>query len=806
MRTNGAHRRAGRELFRAVSVAPRAARGRSAAATPILWRVNREQLVAGLRRHFGHAEFRPGQEPAVAAAVAGRDVLLVMPTGAGKSLCYQLPALLDEQALTVVVSPLVSLMQDQVERLGERAELVNSQRTPAQNAASLERALSGEARLLYVAPERFWTPGFGERLKGRVGLFVVDEAHCVSQWGHDFRPEYFRLGEVARRLGARSIFAATATATPRVAVDIVRRLGLRSPVRITTGFERPNLSYDVVTVRDERARRRALGALLREPGALPAIVYSGTRKRTEETAARLERELGLPVRPYHAGMEREERAEAQSAFMAGELPVVVATNAFGMGVDKADVRTVVHEAVPSSLEAYYQEAGRAGRDGRPARCVLLASGQDKGLHVHFIQSSESDEGRRVGWANFRAVWGWVEGEGCRREGLLRHFGDRGEPRAEGRCCDRCDGPLEVAELVAAEAQAVPAGAGEDQSGRRSARRAVPVEPGYAEREAAREAIIEVVRAATPAVGRTRAVEILRGGRSKVVRKYGYDELPGYGSLADWRAEELLGEVDALLEAGVLRSTGGRFPKLALAGTNGDGGGPRDVGSGDSGSDAPEPAVQSRASAGGRGAGLRVAVLASGTGTNLQAILDRVHGRDGIEVVAVASDKPNALALERARRAGVETAVFRAADYPDREARDEALGDWLEERGVELLVLAGYMQILSPPFVRRFERRTINVHPALLPSFPGLDAIGQALQHGVRVTGVTVHFVDEGVDTGPILLQRAVPVPEDRDRDRLEEAIHAVEHELLPQAIRLIAAGRVSFDPDNPRVVRIAPEE
>lgn len=205
-------------------------------------------------------------------------------------------------------------------------------------------------------------------------------------------------------------------------------------------------------------------------------------------------------------------------------------------------------------------------------------------------------------------------------------------------------------------------------------------------------------------------------------------------------------------------------------------------------------------------GLRVAVLASGTGTNLQAILDSVHGRNGIEVVAVGSDKPTAQALARAQAAGVATAVFRAADYPDREARDAAIAEWLTERGVELIVLAGYMQLLSPGFIRRFAARIINVHPALLPSFPGLDAIGQALAHGVRVTGVTVHFVDEGVDTGPILLQRAVPIPESRDRAALEDAIHAVEHELLPEAVRLIADGRVSFDPVNPRLVLIAPAD
>jgi phosphoribosylglycinamide formyltransferase 1 len=198
---------------------------------------------------------------------------------------------------------------------------------------------------------------------------------------------------------------------------------------------------------------------------------------------------------------------------------------------------------------------------------------------------------------------------------------------------------------------------------------------------------------------------------------------------------------------------------------------------------------------------RVGVLASGTGTNLQAILDTVHGREAT-VVAVASDKPDARALERARRAGIETASFPPGDYADREARDAAIGDWLEGVHTELIVLAGYMQLLSPRFVRRFENRIVNVHPALLPAFPGLDAIGQALEHGARVTGVTVHFVDEGVDSGPILLQRAIPIPADRDRATLEEEIHAVEHELLPEAVRLIAAGRVGFDPANPRLVEV----
>jgi len=350
---------------------------------------------------FGLDAFRPGQREAVEAVLAGRDCLVVMPTGGGKSLCYQLPALAD-RGLVVVVSPLIALMADQLRRLtgaGVKATMLASGMPEGHNSQALRQIGGGEAQLVLAAPERFASGAFRAALARRkVALFVVDEAHCVAEWGHDFRPDYLRLSGAIESLspdspaGARPpVMAATATATPRVAKEIAWRLGLRDWVSIHSGFDRPNLAFEVVGLEGEGAMARKRAALLHvlgDPEARPAIVYCGTRRDTEAVAAMITEE-GISTVAYHAGMAPEARRRSQDAFMEGGADVVVATNAFGMGVDKADVRTVAHWALPTSLEAYYQEAGRAGRDGGAARALLLAARMDLGRLISFINGRET---------------------------------------------------------------------------------------------------------------------------------------------------------------------------------------------------------------------------------------------------------------------------------------------------------------------------------------------------------------------------------------------------------------------------------
>jgi ATP-dependent DNA helicase RecQ len=344
-----------------------------------------------LLAHFGLDAFRPGQREVVAAALQGRDSLVVMPTGGGKSLCYQLPGIASDE-LTVVVSPLIALMADQYRRLllgGHPAAMIASGMDGDAAARALADVREGRARIVLCSPERFASSTFLAALAQRkVGLFAVDEAHCVSEWGHDFRPDYLRLRGVIERLGSPTVMACTATATEQVAQEISARLGLRDPYVMRAGFDRPNLSFDVIALDGPGTRARKhmlLSMALADPANRPAIVYCGTRREVEEVSERL-RSDGLLAVGYHAGMPADERASAQHRFMEGDAEIVVATNAFGMGVDKADVRAVIHWAIPKSVEAYYQEVGRGGRDGDPARAILLASRADLGRLINFIKN------------------------------------------------------------------------------------------------------------------------------------------------------------------------------------------------------------------------------------------------------------------------------------------------------------------------------------------------------------------------------------------------------------------------------------
>jgi ATP-dependent DNA helicase RecQ len=345
-----------------------------------------DDAQSALERHFGFSRFREGQADVIEAVMAGQDVIVVMPTGGGKSLCYQLPALLFP-GVTLVVSPLIALMKDQVDALGARdiaATYINSSISYDDQLARLRGMSRGEYRLVYIAPERFRNARFVESLRGcKISLFAVDEAHCVSQWGHDFRPDYLRLREAAEALGRPPLIALTATATPQVRSDIAAQLGLKMASGFVAGFDRHNLTLRVEPCKSDNDRiTTAYQIVKRAKGS--GIIYCSTRKAVDEVVGKLQR-MGLTVGAYHAGLDEAKRTRMQDYFMAGDLDAIVATNAFGMGVDKSDIRFVTHYNLPGSIEAYYQEVGRAGRDGLPSLCTLLFNYVDTRTHEFFIE-------------------------------------------------------------------------------------------------------------------------------------------------------------------------------------------------------------------------------------------------------------------------------------------------------------------------------------------------------------------------------------------------------------------------------------
>jgi ATP-dependent DNA helicase RecQ len=376
-------------------------------------------MYSTLKKYFGYDEFRPLQREIIETVVSGADCVVLMPTGGGKSLCFQIPALL-RPGVAIVISPLISLMKDQVDALrtnGIEAEVINSTREKKDVVEILHRAKRGEVKLLYIAPERLAVPGFEAFLKTlHISLIALDEAHCISEWGHDFRPDYRNLKTLRSQFPAVPIIALTATATPAVRDDIVKQLSLKKPAIFTSSFNRPNLSYEV---RNKKESLKLILNLLHEHKDESCIIYCFSRKDTEALVEQLDRH-GHSAAAYHAGLSKDDRADTQDKFIRDEISIVVATIAFGMGIDKPDVRLVIHHTLPKSIEGYYQETGRAGRDGLPARCVMLYTYADMRKHDYFIEQMNKKE-QLAAREKIDAVLDYCTLKKCRRHFLLHYF-------------------------------------------------------------------------------------------------------------------------------------------------------------------------------------------------------------------------------------------------------------------------------------------------------------------------------------------------------------------------------------------------
>ena len=558
-----------------------------------------------LRDVFHLESFRPGQAEVVDAQMKGRDVLAVAPTGSGKSLSYWVPAILSD-GLTVVVSPLIALMKDQVDRLvahGVRAAFINSTLSSTEQRERLEAASQGAYQLLYVAPERFSRPGFTNRLATlQVRRFIVDEAHCISSWGHDFRPDYRLIGGALEACGRPPIGAFTATATPDVRKDIAGNLGLRDALVVVTGFNRPNLRLESLQAKGGRDRLELLRRRL-NPENGRALVYAGTVKGAEDTAAAISR-WGFPAAPYHGRLPDASRRRIQDGFAAKELRVVVATSAFGMGVDFPDIRQVIHMGYPGSLEAYYQEAGRAGRDGRPALCLLIHSGKDRDLQVYFIETAfpALREVTSVHTAYSRlGVWNadpdelralvpdpaWQSLDASKRllirAGALRDDGSVGpfDPSRldfahldalKRHAYTKLAQMVEYAQLRTCRHAYITDYFGE-ASAERSCRSCDNCERGEAVVAASAPVDPTVTRAALAGaarfagrIGMVNLASILAGKENRFTRDQPWVlNVPAYGSLSGWspaRARRLL---DELVAAGCLSQSLGQYPMVELTG-------------------------------------------------------------------------------------------------------------------------------------------------------------------------------------------------------------------------------------------------
>ena len=482
-------------------------------------------IATTLRDVFGYDGFRVQQRDIIEHVVAGGDAFVLMPTGGGKSLCYQIPAL-HRSGTAIVVSPLISLMKDQVDALvanGVAAAVLNSSLVAGQAADVLRRLRSGELDLLYVAPERLMTDAFLELLATvPVALFAIDEVHCVSQWGHDFRPEYVQLGRLRGLYPSVPIVALTATADDATRADVRERLGLTAAPAFSAGFDRPNIRY---TVLEKRQPATQLGRFCAQRRGQSGIVYCLSRKRVENVAARL-RAVGLAAEAYHAGMPSGERTRVQEAFLQDRVQIVVATVAFGMGIDKPDVRFVVHYDVPKNLEGYYQETGRAGRDGLPAEALLLFGLADVAVARMLIESGGNPEQVRVEAHKLSAMVAFAEATTCRRRVLLGYFGE-----SPDHDCGNCDVCLDPPELYDATVDAQKA--------------------------------LSAVWRLREGFGIGHVVDVLRGASTEAVLRRGHDRLSVYGIGAEYSKDEWGSLMRQLIHRGYLRQDIARYSVLVL---------------------------------------------------------------------------------------------------------------------------------------------------------------------------------------------------------------------------------------------------
>ena len=490
--------------------------------------VTKQQALRMLETYFGYTSFRPAQEAPIASLLRNEDVIGIMPTGAGKSICFQIPALC-KAGLTIVFSPLISLMKDQVDGLLVQnipAALINSTLTQAEFNKTMYEVRSGKIKLLYIAPERLGSNFFCNVLRALpIAQVIVDEAHCISEWGHDFRPSYRLIGEWLNSLPKRPIVGAfTATATKYVENDIKKLLGLDKANVYVTGFDRPNLSFSVIRT---PKRMDYVVHYVRQHANENGIIYCATRKDVDRVYENLTR-AGIKVGHYHGGLSDEVRREMQNAYADDKLQVMVATNAFGMGIDKSNVRYVLHYQMPRNMESYYQEAGRAGRDGAPAECILLYSGQDVQVHKYLIeQSIETPERQEVELRKLQSMIDYCFCSNCLRKYMLNYFGES----TVWTTCDNCSSCKGSGDKVNVTKEA--------------------------------KAIFRAIMGTDERYGASMITSIVRGDRTDRIMRAGHDALPVFGLLSNVDEKSIKGLIQQFVASGYLRSSSGKYPVLSL---------------------------------------------------------------------------------------------------------------------------------------------------------------------------------------------------------------------------------------------------